>query len=243
MNAMNDYEDIPVLYEDESLIAVDKPTGLAVHKNDFMPRDADYLTKIIGQKYNRSVYNVHRLDAKTSGVILLAFSQDVAALLTRQFEQKQVSKRYIAIVKGNPGEGTFDSKVVVKKKSKFKKPAITHYRTLQTVDTALTTKDGLPLQLSIVEVSPQTGRWHQVRQHFARHRYDIIGDTHHGDFSLNRLITGKTGIKRLMLHAGELEFIHPTSSSRITATAISPEAFARMLDVMGACGAMKFTNR
>ncbi len=222
---------LPVFYEDEAFIVVDKPAGLPVHKNDFMPNDADYLTKAIGRLKGKSVYNVHRLDSKTSGVIILAFSREAASLLTRQFEEKSVEKTYIALAKGKPGEGTFDEKVVVKKKSKFKKPAITHYRTIKSISTGLISKDE-PVDLSLVEVKPETGRWHQIRQHFARKRYDIIGDTHHGDFALNRMITEKTGIKRLMLHASEIRFIHPYNGDEIIISSEAPDEFFQTIKAL-----------
>src|SRR5690606_37376420 len=116
-----EYE-IPVLYMDEFLIVVDKPVGLAVHKNDFMPHDAPYLTKLVGEITGRRIFNVHRLDARTSGVIALAFSSEMAHQLTVQFERKEVSKKYIAVVQGNRGEGTFSNEVKVKKRAQYKLP-------------------------------------------------------------------------------------------------------------------------
>ena len=107
--------EIPVLYQDEHLIVVNKPIDLPVHKNDFMPNDAPYLTKEIGELTSKWIYNVHRLDSKTSGLMVLAFSPEMAKELTLQFERKEVKKTYYALVQGNPGEGTFDQKVFVKK--------------------------------------------------------------------------------------------------------------------------------
>ena len=221
---------IPVLYQDESIIVVEKPIELPVHKNDFMPNDAPYLTKLIGDETGKWIYNGHRLDSKTSGVMVLAFSSEVASVLTKQFEQKEVQKTYYAIVQGNPGEGTFDSKVLVKKKSKFKKPAVTHYKTLRTVQTKLISKDKTDIELSLVEINPETGRWHQLRQHFAKNRFDIIGDTHHGDFTLNKIILADTDIRRLFLHAGKLEFKHPVTAEPVSFESTIPEEFDRLLN-------------
>ncbi|SET87184.1 tRNA pseudouridine synthase C [Draconibacterium orientale] len=221
---------IPVLYQDEAIIVVEKPIELPVHKNDFMPNDAPYLTKLIGDETGKWIYNVHRLDSKTSGVMVLALSSEVASVLTKQFEQKEVQKTYYAIVQGNPGEGTFDSKVLVKKKSKFKKPAVTHYKTLRTVQTKLASKDKTDIELSLVEIKPETGRWHQLRQHFAKNRFDIIGDTHHGDFALNKIILADTDIRRLFLHAGKLEFKHPVTSETVSFDSPIPEEFDRLLN-------------
>ncbi len=222
--------DIPVLYQDEHLLVVNKPVDLPVHKNDFMPHDAAYLTKLLGDKFGTWIYNVHRLDSKTSGVMVLAFSKEIAHELSLQFERKEVVKKYMAVVEGNPGQGSFDRKVVVKKKSKFKKPALTHYNTLKTVATGISFQEKENICLSMVEITPDTGRWHQIRQHFAQNHNDIIGDTHHGDFKLNKIITEKTEVKRLFLHAFYLEFFHPGKKERLVFQTEIPAEFSRVFD-------------
>lgn len=229
MRAENNFE-IPVLFQDEHLIVVDKPVDLPVHKNDFMPHDAPYLTKLVGDKTGKWIYNVHRLDSKTSGVMVLAFTSEIAHELTLQFERKEVGKTYYAIVQGEPGEGTFSEKVLVKKKSKFKKPAVTHFKTLQTIETGIFFKEKENVKLSLVEIHPETGRWHQIRQHFAKNRYDILGDTHHGDFTLNKIVTEKTGVKRLFLHAGRLLFTHPQTNNKLDFSAEVPSEFLKVMD-------------
>jgi tRNA pseudouridine65 synthase len=226
---MQDFQ-IPFLFEDEHLLVVDKPVNLSVHKNDFMPNDAPYLTKLVGNLTGKWIYNVHRLDSKTSGLIILAFSKEAAHELTLQFEKKQVEKTYMAIVQGNPGKGSFTRKVLVKKKAKFKKPAVTHYSTLKTIHTNISYKEKVNVNLSLVEVKPETGRWHQLRQHFAQNRNDILGDSHHGDFTLNKIITEKTGIKRLFLHASALTFTHPVSGKQMALTSDLPYEFEKILN-------------
>jgi tRNA pseudouridine65 synthase len=227
---MNESFSIPVIFQDEHLIVVNKPVDLPIHKNDFMPHDAPYLTKLLGEISGKWIYNVHRLDSKTSGVIVLAFSSEMARELTLQFENRQVEKNYFAIVQGKPGEGKFETKVLVKKKSKFKKPAETHFKTLQTVQTQISYKEKENIRLSLVEIQPITGRWHQIRQHFTQHHFDILGDTHHGDFTLNKIITEKTGIKRLYLHAGRLKFTHPVTKKELTFVADIPDEFETVLN-------------
>lgn len=221
---------IVIIYQDEHLIVVDKPVDLAVHKNDFMPHDAPYLTKLVGDLTGKWIYNVHRLDSKTSGITVLAFSSEIAHNLALQFEKKEVKKTYYAIVQGEPGSGTFTTKVLVKKKNKIKKPATTRYDTLETIQTPISYKDKQNIKLSLVEVRPETGRWHQIRQHFAQNRFDILGDTHHGDFTLNKIVTGLTGVKRLFLHAGKLEFFHPVSKASVVFESPLPEEFNTVLD-------------
>ncbi len=222
--------EIPILFQDEHIIVVNKPVDLPVHKNDFMPHDAPYLTKLIGDITGKWIYNVHRLDSKTSGVIVLVFSSEMAKELTLQFERKEVQKTYFAVVQGDPGEGTFNEKVLVKKKTKFKKPAVTNYITLKTVQTKISYKEKENVNLSLVEIHPETGRWHQLRQHFAKNRFDIVGDTHHGDFTLNKILTEMTGVKRLFLHAAKLQFSHPETKEQLSFEAELPEEFNTLLN-------------
>lgn len=229
---MNHDFKIPVLYQDETLVVVEKPIGLPVHKNDFMPHDAPYLTKLLGEQTGKWIYNVHRLDSKTSGVIVLAFSSEAAHELTLQFERKEVVKKYVAIVQGNPGEGTFSDKVLVKKKSKFKKPAVTHFKTIKTIESGISYKEKENILLSLVEIQPETGRWHQLRQHFAKNRFDILGDTHHGDFTLNKIVAEKTGIKRLFLHATDLQIRHPANHSTVKINSSVPIEFETVFQAL-----------
>jgi tRNA pseudouridine65 synthase len=222
--------EIPILFQDEHIIVVNKPINLAVHKNDFMPHDAPYLTKSIGDLTGKWILNVHRLDSKTSGVIVMAFSKEMAHEMALKFERKEVDKTYYGIVQGEPGDGSFDRKVLVKKKTKFKKPALTHYKTLKTVQTNISYKEKENVKLSLVEIKLETGRWHQIRQHFAQHHFDILGDTHHGDFTLNKIITELIGVKRLFLHAGKLEFKHPELNETIVSEAELPTEFESVLN-------------
>ena len=222
--------EIPIIFQDEHIIVVNKPVDLPVHKNDFMPHDAAYLTKLIGELTGNWIFNVHRLDSKTSGIIVLAFSSEIAHKLTLSFERREVKKTYYAIVQGNPGNGVFDRKVVVKKKSVFKKPAVTKFQTLKSVTTKISYKDKKDFLLGLVEVFPETGRWHQIRQHFSQYRFDILGDTQHGDFTLNKIIAEITGINRLFLHAGKLAFVHPVTNEYMTFETGLPQDFTDIIE-------------
>ncbi len=217
-----------ILFQDEHIIVINKPINLAIHKNDFMARDADYVLKEIGDLLKRRIYNVHRLDAKTSGVLVLAFSPEDAATLAKQFEQRTVNKTYFAIVRENPGEGVFDTKVLHQSKRK-KVNAVTHYKTIESVTTSIKYREFENINLSLVEAKPDTGRWHQIRQHFASQRFDIIGDTKHGDFALNKIVKEQTEIDRLFLHASALEFTHPITNERVTFEAPLPTEFQDVL--------------
>ncbi|MBS2099990.1 RluA family pseudouridine synthase [Carboxylicivirga linearis] len=221
--------DIKVIFQDDDLIVVDKPVDLPIHKNDFMPADAPYLTKEIGVLTGKSVFPVHRLDSKTSGVIVLAFSREIASELAQQFEQRKVEKTYAVVCKGIPGEGTFNKPVVIKKKKK-RVNAYTAYKTIKSISTKISYKDITDVALSLVIAKPETGRWHQIRQHFAFERLDILGDTQHGDWTLNKIMTAQTDIKRLLLHAYTLTFTHPVTTEKMKVTAPIPEEFEQVLE-------------
>jgi len=217
-----------IIFQDEVMVAVNKPVDLPVHKNDFMPADAQYLTKQVGHLTGQSVFPVHRLDSKTSGIIILAFSREIAAELAKQFEQRMVKKTYLVVCKEVPGEGTFDKPVLIKKKKK-RQSAVTKYKTIKTIETSISYKNDENVSLSLVKAQPETGRWHQLRQHFAMNRTDILGDTQHGDWTLNKIMTELTGVKRLLLHAAQLEFTHPLSKQKISLEAAMPKAFDEVL--------------
>ncbi|MCU4154531.1 hypothetical protein J1N10_01000 [Carboxylicivirga sp. A043] len=213
-----------ILFQDEVMIAVNKPVDLPVHKNDFMPADAEYLTKQVGQLTDKPVFPVHRLDSKTSGVIVLAFSREIAGVLSQQFEQRQVKKTYLLLAKGVPGEGVFDKNVLIKKKKK-RQAAKTAYKTISSIETGICYKQEENVSISLVRATPETGRWHQLRQHFAMNRTDILGDTQHGDWTLNKIMTEITGVKRLLLHAASLELSHPLNQEKLSLEAKMPEAY------------------
>ena len=221
--------ELKIIYQDEYLVVVNKPEGLPIHMTQGMPHDADYLTKVLGKLLDCSVYNVHRLDAKTSGIVLLALKPEIAHDLTLLFEQKKITKTYHAIVRENPGSGTFNNKV--KNQGKHgSKNAVTHYNTIKTVSTNISYKEFENISLSLVEAIPETGRWHQIRQDFAQARFDIIGDNNHGDRMLNKIIAEKTGIGRLLLHASSLSFEHPITKEVRTYTSELPLYFNQLLN-------------
>ena len=220
---------ISVLYQDEHLVVIDKPVGVPVHMTRGMPHDAAYVTKLLGQQLGGSFYNVHRLDAKTSGLLLLARSSGMAQQLTDQFARREVEKTYHAIVKGLPPDaGTFDLPLRKARKGK-KVSAITHFRLLKSYATGIAHRDEADLSISLLELRPVTGRWHQLRQHCAQQRYDIIGDTEHGDYALNRLLAERTGVKRLYLHASQLSFYHPIRAEKMHLESDLPSSFSELL--------------
>ncbi|GAB4285351.1 MAG: hypothetical protein Kow0068_10720 [Marinilabiliales bacterium] len=211
---------LEILFSDDLLSVVNKPADLPVHKNKFMPKDSDFLNKIAGKQLNKNIYNVHRLDSKTSGLIILAHTKEVSAYFENQFQQKKINKEYLAVVFGKPlKSGTFDNDLYDKSKKKLQK-ALTHYTTLN----SLKFND---IDISLCKIIPETGRWHQIRKHFAMNGYPIIGDQKHGNRDLNKKIQNFNLSVRLMLHAVSISFVHPeTKEKQIFETKI-PDDFIK----------------
>jgi len=132
------------------------------------------------------------------------------------------------VCKGIPDEGTFDKPVLIKKKKK-RQSAITKYKTIKSIETSICYKNDENVSLSLVRAQPETGRWHQLRQHFAMNRTDILGDTQHGDWTLNKIMTELCDVKRLLLHAAQLELLHPVSKEKLSLEAPLPKAFETVI--------------
>ena len=218
-----------IIYSDSHIIIINKPSGLPIHKNEYMPHDADYVLKYLGELTGKSIYGVHRLDAKTSGIMIFAFDSGTAEKLSAQFRGRDVKKTYHALVYGKPDdEGVFD--FPVKDKNKRKNfDAITKFKTLNSRSFDFPYHDKEQTVISLVETYPETGKYHQIRQHFGLKRHYILGDGQHGNRQLNKLLQEKIGLKRMMLHASEISFKHPETEKIVTYICDLPEEFTRLL--------------
>lgn len=217
---------IDIIYEDENVIAVNKPAGLLVHRTSKDEEDtlAAWLVKHyppisrVGDDPARRPGIVHRLDRDTSGVMLTAKNQETFTYLKKQFQDRNVKKVYRALVYGKMSDarGVIDKPISLKPGTvkrtvhggKMTKDAITEYKVLETF------KD-----FTWVEVMPKTGRTHQVRIHLASINHPVVGDPLYGKQKNKITIPGVT---RQMLHAYSLEFSLP-GGKRIHAVADLPE--------------------
>ncbi|MDD4745769.1 MAG: pseudouridine synthase [Salinivirgaceae bacterium] len=225
-------QDISILYEDEFLIFVNKPNNMAIHRSQGMPHDEPVLLSCLGKQIETELFNVHRLDAKTSGVVLLAKERKIANQLTSAFERHEVEKKYIALVRGKlPETGIFDT--TVQKQAKGRQvQAETRYKRLELFTSNISYKTFENIELSLAEIEPITGRWHQIRQHFCYNRFDIIGDNNHGDRTLNHIIEERINHKQLYLHAQTLEIKHPINEHIIKITTPIPEIFNETIKIL-----------
>ncbi len=213
--------DLPILYQDECLVAVAKPSGLAVHRG--WANDDVFAMTLVRDLVGRYVYPVHRLDRATSGVLVFALDKEAARLVQRQFESGRIVKRYLALVRGiPPAEGVIDHPVPRVLKSKERVDAVTEYRRLGTFE-----------RFALVEARPRTGRLHQIRRHLKHLTHPIVGDVRYGKGDINRAFRQRFGLHRLALHACELELEHPHSGTPMTLVAELPEDLADPFAAMG----------
>jgi len=221
--------ELNILFEDEHLIAVDKPSGLLVHPSFIAPRSTPHLTGLLKSYLGHSAYTIHRLDRPTSGVIIFGKNADVARALNEQFSGREVSKTYLCVTRGYTDEEGFIDYALKEKLDKIadkyadtdKPPqeAQTAYRRLATVELPIAVGKYPQSRYSLVEVKPHTGRKHQIRRHMKHIAHPLVGDTKHGDLRHNKAFKEHYGVERLLLMAIELCFRHPVSGEQLSITA------------------------
>jgi len=224
--------ELTLLYRDDHLVAIDKPAGVLVHRTS-MSHDRQFVLQRLRDQLDRWVYPVHRLDRATSGVLLLALDPHTAGLLGKAFREGRVNKRYLALVRGwTEPEGVIERPVYDAGK-KQKKPALTRYRRLATVELPVAVDRYPTSRYSLVEVYPQTGRYQQIRQHFKQISHPLIGDTTWGNGRHNRFFRDRFGIHRLMLHAASLDFNHPHTDRPVHVQAPLDDQWRNLLQALG----------
>lgn len=224
-------ENIDIVFEDDVLVAVNKPAGLLVHRSKIAADENDCLLDRLRKEINGDLFLIHRLDRATSGVVLLAKSREIAGALGKQFMERSVDKRYLAVVRGWPeGEGTIDYALPDVRDNSPRKPAVTNWRALGTCTVPIELGRYPEQRYALVEASPQTGRYRQIRKHFHHVSHHIVGDTSHGRGDHNRLWRMHFGMHRLLLHAWKLELRHPLTDSVLRFIAPLDDTWRRVID-------------
>jgi tRNA pseudouridine65 synthase len=232
-----------VLYLDDWLVAVDKPSGLLVHRSLIDKHETRFALQAVRDQLGRRVYPVHRLDKPTSGALLFALDPGTARRLTAQFTAGQVSKTYCAVVRGYAAAaGEIDYPLReqpdrmtdgLAEADKAAHPAVTHYRRLASVELPYPVGRYQTARYSLLELSPRTGRRHQLRRHLKHVFHPIIGDTTHGDGRHNRFFRDRFGNRRLLLAATAIEFVHPHTGARVRIVAPLATDFQRIVQALG----------
>jgi tRNA pseudouridine65 synthase len=223
---------LDILYQDETICAINKPHGLLVHQSP-IARDADiFALQLLRDQLGQLVYPAHRIDRKTGGVLLFALDEDTNKKLPQLFAENLMDKVYLAIVRGyteDKGEIDYD---LTREDGKVQE-AFTKYETIDRVELPVPLGAHTTSRYSLVKVFPQTGRMHQIRKHLAHIHHPIIGDRPHGCNKQNRLFKNKWEMDTMMLHAYKLSFPHPTTKEVVHLEAPLQSEFNRMITLMG----------
>jgi tRNA pseudouridine65 synthase len=210
---------LPVLFHDDHLIAIHKPSGLLVHRSALDRHETRFAVQLLRDQIGRHVYPVHRLDKGTSGVLLFALDRETAALLGAAFETRTMIKRYLAVVRGHPPEaGLIDHALTRRRDGAEHRPAgtsteaqtaRTRFRRLATAELAERVDRYPSSRYALLALEPETGRRHQLRRHLKHIAHPIIGDATFGKGRHNRLFVQLFGVERLLLACVGMRFLHP----------------------------------
>jgi 23S rRNA pseudouridine1911/1915/1917 synthase len=224
---------LKVVYDDEYLIVIDKPVGIAAHPSPGW-QGATVVGAIFAAGYQLATSGaaerqgvVHRLDVGTSGLMVVAKNEIAYSSLKEQFRQRSVSKVYHALVQGHmdPTVGTIDAPIDRHPREDYRfavvangKPSITHYKTLEVFPA-----------VTLLEIELETGRTHQIRVHFSALHHPLVGDQTYGS---DPALAQKLKIARPWLHAKQLAFTHPGSGQQISFSSDYPEDLTRSLELL-----------
>jgi len=230
----NNYE-LEILYQDEYLVAINKPSGLLVHKSMIDRHEIYFAMKMLRDQIGQWVYPIHRLDKPTSGVLLFALDKHTAKLMNEQFSESKIQKTYIGVVRGYIEESGFiDYALSVKldkiadKDSKAEKEpqeAQTEYKRLATVEVNHAVGRYDKSRYSLVELKPKTGRKHQLRRHMKHLSHHMLGDTKYGRGEHNKMVREQYNCHRLLLHSISLEILHPYTNLPLKIDACFDDTF------------------
>lgn len=230
--------DLPLLYADDALVAVAKPSGLLVHRTKISAQDTRFALQLVRDALGgQHVYPAHRLDRATSGVLLFARTRESARALGEAFAGRRASKLYLAAVRGHPPETLRLDRALApfERREKPEREALTLVRRLGVATVAEPFGRYPERRYALVEAQPVTGRTHQIRRHLAGANHPILGDHRHGDYRHNRVFRERYGTG-LLLHAASLTVPHPETGEPLRLAAPLPEPFAAVCEALGWAG-------
>ena len=233
---------LDILYQDEWLIAINKPAGLLVHRSMIDRYETRFAMQMLRDQIGQYVFPVHRLDKPTSGVLLFALNPETARKMGDLFSARVVGKEYLAVVRGYTNEqGVIDYplKEELDKKSDQKaapdkagQEAVTEYRSLATVELPYAVGRYQTARYSLVRLTPKTGRKHQLRRHLKHVFHPIVGDTTHGDGKQNSFFRERFDCHRLLLAAVTLGFMHPETEQKLQIIAPPEDDFLEVCQAL-----------
>jgi tRNA pseudouridine65 synthase len=231
---------LPILYKDERVVVVNKPSGLLVHRSPIDRHETRFAVQMLRDQIGQRVYPLHRLDKGTSGALAFALDRESAHALSIAFSDRQVVKTYLAVVRGWPAEtGVIEHALSAvhddraPPHSEESKPAVTRFQRLATVELPHRVDRYPTARYALLKLEPETGRRHQLRRHLSHVSHPIIGDSTYGKGRHNRLFAELFGVRRLLLACIVLEFPHPADGRRVRIEASPGEEFATLAGRFG----------
>ncbi len=223
---------LEIIFEDDYIFCVNKPNNVLVHHayHSRNVADEDSLLQLILNEVGLKVYPIHRLDRKTSGIILLAKQKEFVAKFQELFTNNEIQKTYFAVVRGFSPDSKIIDSPVKGRDAKVHKEALTHLKTIEKITLDIPVKPYDSSRYSFIELLPKTGRMHQLRVHSNKISHPIIGDPKYGDKNHNIMFEENFSFKNLFLHAGKLEFTHPFSLEKSTLKASFPKDWIKLFD-------------
>lgn len=215
---------LEIIFEDDYLVCVNKPNNVLVH-HAYLSRnvaDEDSLLQIIQNEIGIKTYPIHRLDRKTSGIILLTKEKEHVSKFQELFTNNQIQKTYYGVVRGFTPETKIIDSPVKGRDAKVHKDALTHLKTLEKITLDIPVKPYDSSRYSLIELSPKTGRMHQLRVHTNKISHPLLGDAKYGDKNHDTMFAENFGWNNLFLHAGKLDFTHPYSLQKMELKATFP---------------------
>jgi tRNA pseudouridine65 synthase len=212
--------EIEILFEDEYIIIVNKPNNVLIH-NSYYARNIkeSTLLDLLKNQFKVDFYPVHRLDRKTSGVLVLAKQKENVAIFHELFNSNLIEKVYLGIVRGFVNESVTIESPVKNPDTKVYKEAETYCEPLQIKLLEIPVHPYENSRYSLVKLTPKTGRMHQLRIHMNKISHPIVGDYKYGDRFHNRMFENEFNCHNLFLHANSITFIHPLLNTKISVKA------------------------
>jgi tRNA pseudouridine65 synthase len=236
---------LSILFEDDYLIAVDKPSGLLVHPSWISKPDEPTLMGLLKEHYQSDkLHTIHRLDRATSGVMLVGKELDSSKYMQEQFQARGVKKEYECLVRGwcSEPQGRIDHALVPKydkfadplaSQDKEAKEAITDFKVIGQTELDIPVGRYSTSRYSRVACFPHTGRKHQIRRHMKHLLHPIIGDTKYGEGRHNRMFRDHFNLHRLVLMARSIQFSHPVTDELLTIHADLPGDIEQLYAAIG----------
>jgi tRNA pseudouridine65 synthase len=214
---------LSIIYQDEYIVVINKPSGLLIHRSMLDKHETQFAVQLLRDQIGLYVFPVHRLDRPTSGILVFALSADIARELGEQFASQTVKKTYLAIVRGHiMDEGKIDYALkekldkIADKMANSDKPrqqAVTVFNRLDKFELPFAVSKYASARYSLVQLTPKTGRKHQLRRHLAHINHPIVGDVAHGDGKHNTFIKQQFDFTQLALTCKSLLLKHPISQA------------------------------